>query len=64
MLKKMHVPKDRMTNEYPIASPDTLEAYDAYLFGIPTRFGNMPTQFRVLLNSIVIFAGIDHDFLS
>jgi len=60
----MHVPKDRMTSEYPIASPDTLEAYDAYLFGIPTRFGNMPTQFRVLLNSIVIFAGIDHDFLS
>jgi len=64
VLKKMHVPEDRMTSEYPTASPGTLEAYDAYLFGIPTRFGNMPTQFRVLLNYIVIFACINRDFLS
>ena len=46
----MHVPKNRMTSEYPTASPNTLETHDAYLFGIPTRYGNMPTQFKVCLN--------------
>ncbi|KAK6205040.1 protoplast secreted protein 2 precursor [Scheffersomyces amazonensis] len=31
---------------YPIASNDTLTGYDAFLFGIPTRFGNYPAQFK------------------
>ncbi|CCE65675.1 hypothetical protein TPHA_0M01010 [Tetrapisispora phaffii CBS 4417] len=31
---------------YPIASNDTLVEYDAFLFGIPTRFGNFPAQWK------------------
>ncbi|CAR25573.1 hypothetical protein ZYGR_0A01380 [Zygosaccharomyces rouxii] len=29
---------------YPIANREVLEKYDAFLLGIPTRFGNMPAQ--------------------
>ena len=29
-----------------IESPKVLEAYDAFLFGIPTRYGNQPAQWR------------------
>lgn len=32
--------------DYPIATPETLLAYDAFLFGIPTRYGNQPAQWR------------------
>lgn len=31
---------------YPIATPATLEEFDAFLFGIPTRFGNFPAQWK------------------
>ncbi|KAH3687357.1 hypothetical protein WICPIJ_001634 [Wickerhamomyces pijperi] len=31
---------------YPIATPETLTQYDAFLFGIPTRFGNFPAQWK------------------
>lgn len=31
---------------YPIASPQTLEEYNFFLFGIPTRFGNFPAQWK------------------
>lgn len=30
----------------PIAEPKILNNYDAFLFGIPTRFGNMPAQWK------------------
>lgn len=30
----------------PIATPQTLTQYDAFLFGIPTRFGNFPAQWK------------------
>lgn len=30
----------------PIATPATLEEYDSFLFGIPTRFGNFPAQWK------------------
>lgn len=43
VLAKMHAaPKPA----YPIASQDTLTEYDAFLFGIPTRFGNFPAQWK------------------
>ncbi|CAK7893346.1 hypothetical protein CAAN1_01S14224 [[Candida] anglica] len=43
VLEKMHAaPKP----DYPIASTETLVEYDAFLFGIPTRFGNFPAQFK------------------
>lgn len=32
--------------EYPLATKDTLTDYDFFLFGIPTRFGNMPAQWK------------------
>lgn len=32
--------------DYPIATRDTLVEYDAFLFGIPTRFGNFPAQWK------------------
>jgi len=51
VLEKMHVSLSRKTNSYPVATPTTLEMHDAYLFGIPTRYGNMLTQFKVLVNS-------------
>ncbi|TFL02209.1 NADH-quinone oxidoreductase [Pterulicium gracile] len=31
---------------YPIFKPADLEKYDAFIFGIPTRFGNMPAQWK------------------
>ncbi|EAU90770.1 NADH:quinone oxidoreductase [Coprinopsis cinerea okayama7 len=32
--------------DYPIATPETLTKYDGFLMGIPTRYGNMPVQFK------------------
>ncbi|SCU84001.1 LAMI_0C05754g1_1 [Lachancea mirantina] len=32
--------------DYPIATRETLVEYDAFLFGIPTRFGNFPAQWK------------------
>ena len=44
VLTVMHAPSKP---DYPIATPVTLTEYDGFLFGIPTRFGTMPAQFRV-----------------
>lgn len=43
VLTKMHAPPK---GDYPIAEPDTLLQYDAVLFGIPTRYGNFPAQWK------------------
>jgi len=43
VLTKMHAPPKP---DYPIASADTLTEYDAFLFGIPTRYGNFPAQWK------------------
>lgn len=32
--------------DVPLATPDTLKEYDSFLFGIPTRYGNFPAQFK------------------
>lgn len=32
--------------KYPIISVEVLAEYDAFLFGIPTRFGSFPAQFK------------------
>ncbi|EPY51708.1 ubiquitinated histone-like protein Uhp1 [Schizosaccharomyces cryophilus OY26] len=42
-LSKMHAPKKP---NYPVATPDTLTKYDAFLFGYPTRYGTPCAQFR------------------
>jgi len=44
VLEKMYAPAK---GDYPIAEPETLESYDGILFGIPTRFGNFPAQWKV-----------------
>jgi len=43
VLTKMHAPPK---SEYPIADAATLEKYDAFLLGIPTRYGNFPAQWK------------------
>ncbi|GES59713.1 protoplast secreted protein 2 precursor [Aspergillus terreus] len=43
VLDKMHAPAK---SSYPVAQADTLKDYDAVLFGIPTRYGNFPAQWK------------------
>ncbi|KAI9044160.1 putative NADH-quinone oxidoreductase Pst2 [Aspergillus affinis] len=43
VLAKMHAPPK---SAHPIATPDKLKEYDAVLFGIPTRYGNFPAQWK------------------
>ena len=40
----MHAPPKN--SEIPVVTPKTLEQYDAFLFGIPTRYGNFPGQWK------------------
>jgi len=50
VLTKMHAPpKD--ANIPVLTSPKTLEQYDAFLFGIPTRYGNFPAQWKTFWDS-------------
>ena len=43
ILQKMHAPPKQ---DFPVASPQTLTEYDAFLFGFPTRFGTFPAQVK------------------
>lgn len=45
VLAKMHAPGQ--TDAIPFITPQKLEEYDAFLLGIPTRYGNFPAQFKV-----------------
>jgi NAD(P)H:quinone oxidoreductase type IV len=47
-LTKMYAPPKSL---YPIAEPEKLLEYDAFLFGIPTRFGNFPAQWKAFWDS-------------
>ena len=49
VLKMMHAPGQ--TDAIPFATPDLLEGYDAFLFGIPTRYGNFPAQWKAFWDS-------------
>jgi NAD(P)H dehydrogenase (quinone) len=33
--------------DYPVISADKMPEFDAFIFGIPTRYGNMPAQWKV-----------------
>ncbi|KAK0258963.1 Minor allergen Cla h 7 [Friedmanniomyces endolithicus] len=49
VLKKMYAaPKD--TSIATIDDPKVLEQYDGVLFGIPTRYGNFPAQWKAFLD--------------
>lgn len=39
----MHAPPK---SDIPVVDAATLEKYDAFLFGIPTRYGNFPAQWK------------------
>ncbi|KAI0057017.1 NADH-quinone oxidoreductase [Artomyces pyxidatus] len=43
ILMKLHAPPKPA---YPIITPEELLLFDAFLFGIPTHYGNMPAQWR------------------
>lgn len=47
ILKILHAPK---RPDYPIATTKTLTSYDGFMFGVPTRFGNMPTQIKSFID--------------
>jgi len=44
VLAKMHAPAKP---SYPVINSDQLTQYDAFIFGIPTRYGNFPAQWKV-----------------
>jgi NAD(P)H dehydrogenase (quinone) len=44
ILTKMYAPAKP---DYPIATPQDLTNYDAFLLGVPTRYGNFPAQWKV-----------------
>ncbi|KAJ7697179.1 1,4-benzoquinone reductase [Mycena rosella] len=48
VLTKMHAPEK---SAFPIITPEELAKYDAFLMGIPTRFGNFPAQWKVFWDS-------------
>ncbi|KAF3483865.1 Y20 protein [Arthroderma uncinatum] len=43
VLAKMHAPAK---SNYPVIEPQELTQFDAILFGIPTRYGNFPAQWK------------------
>jgi len=43
VLAKMHAPPK---SDIPVITPAILETYDAFLIGIPTRYGNFPAQWK------------------
>ncbi|EAW08428.1 putative NADH-quinone oxidoreductase Pst2 [Aspergillus clavatus NRRL 1] len=43
VLAKMHAPPK---SDYPVIDGEKLKEYDAVLFGIPTRYGNFPAQWK------------------
>ena len=45
----MHAPGQ--SKDIPFITPDILEQYDAFLFGIPTRYGNFPAQWKTFWDS-------------
>ncbi|GAB7364191.1 hypothetical protein MBLNU230_g4742t1 [Neophaeotheca triangularis] len=45
VLEKMYAPP-KPTGIPVLEDPATLEQYDAFLFGIPTRYGNFPAQWK------------------
>ncbi|KAJ8097961.1 putative Per a allergen [Lipomyces tetrasporus] len=43
VLAQMKAPAKK---DYPIATNETLTSHDAFLFGIPTRYGTYPAQWK------------------
>lgn len=50
VLSKMHAPGQ--DESIPFITGDDLEKYDAFLFGVPTRFGNYSAQWKAFIDSL------------
>ncbi|KAF8137144.1 flavoprotein-like protein [Boletus edulis] len=48
ILAKMHAPPKP---DYPVISADQLTEFDGFLFGVPTRYGNFPAQWKAFWDS-------------
>ncbi|KAK2626638.1 hypothetical protein QTJ16_003813 [Diplocarpon rosae] len=48
VLAKMHAPPK---SDYPVIDAAKLATYDGFLFGVPTRFGNFPAQWKAFWDS-------------
>ena len=46
----MHAPAQ--SEDIGIATPNTMKEYDAFLFGIPTRYGNYSAQWKTFIDSL------------
>lgn len=49
ILAKMHAPGQ--SKDIPFITPEILATYDAFLFGIPTRYGNFSAQWKAFWDS-------------
>ena len=49
VLSKMYAPPQ--DKAIPFITPDILKTYDAFLLGIPTRYGNFPAQWKTFWDS-------------
>ncbi|SMN20441.1 similar to Saccharomyces cerevisiae YCR004C YCP4 Protein of unknown function, has sequence and structural similarity to flavodoxins [Maudiozyma saulgeensis] len=49
ILTKMNAPVAKAS--IPVATAETLKEYDAFLFGVPTRFGSLPAQWSAFWDS-------------
>jgi len=47
VLEKMHAPPK---GPYPVIQPADLVQFDAFIFGVPTRYGNMPAQLKAFID--------------
>ena len=45
VLTALHAPAKP---DYPVLGPKDLVNYDAYIFGVPTRYGSFPAQWKVI----------------
>lgn len=50
VLSKMHAPGQN--ESIPFATPDVMKEYDAFLFGVPTRYGNYSAQWKTFIDSL------------
>jgi NAD(P)H dehydrogenase (quinone) len=55
VLAKMHANTTKYDDEFELTDPKVLEQYDGILFGIPTRYGNWPAQFKAFWDKTVSY---------
>ena len=59
VLSKMHAPGQ--SSEIPFITPEIMEGYDAFLLGIPTRYGNFPAQWKSFFDHVSFIAELNGD---